>query len=144
MEKEQSYFKAGAFATIKKNNHTIFADNSYLPKGKNFFEPRVKDRHVIVPAQNQLFLEYQTNQNKNLSLAGYLVLVKYFNSDFYTREFIAGFGLRARLGQHLFAYFRHSYEDIPNSVGNIGRENEDILFGQRSICLLYTSDAADE
>ena len=133
MEKEQSYFKWGGFATIKKNNHTVFVDNAYLPQGKNFYEPRVKDRHVIVPAQNQLFLEYQTNRNKNLSLSGYMVLVKYFNSEVYSREFITGYGLRARLGQHLFAYFSQSYEDIPNSVGKISSQQTDIIFGQRSI-----------
>jgi len=133
MEKEQSYYKAGGFATIKKNNHSIFADNTYLPKGKNFYEPRVKDRHFTVPAQNQLFLEYQSNPNKNLSLVGYLVLVKYFNSSIYTRELIAGYGVRARLGQHLFAYFNQSYEDIPNSAGFITMQDNDIIFGQRSV-----------
>lgn len=130
---EQTYYKIGGNATLKESQQTFFADFTYLPEGQNFFEPRVKDRHFNVPAQTQTFLEYQTNRNKNLSFAGYAVFVKYFDSDIYTREFIAGYGIRARIGQHLFAYFNQSYEDIPNSAGFITFENDDIIFGQRKI-----------
>jgi hypothetical protein len=133
MKHEQTTYRIGTNGTFKKNQHNFFADFTYVPKAQNFFEPRVKDRHFNVPAQTQTFLEYQTNRNKNLSLAGYAVFVKYFNSNIYTREFITGYGIRARVGQHLFVYFNQSYEDIPNSAGFITFENNDIIFGQRKI-----------
>lgn len=133
MEHEQTTYRIGTNGTFKKSQHNFFADFTFVPEGQNFFEPRVKDRHFNVPAQSQTFLEYQTNRNKNLSFAGYTVFVKYYDSDIYTREFIAGYGIRARIGQHFFAYFNQSYEDIPNSAGFIAFENDDIILGQRKI-----------
>ena len=133
MEKEQRDYRVGTNATFKKNQHTIFADFTYYEKGQNFYEPRVKDRHFNKPAQTQAFFEYQTNRNKNLSFAGYTVFVNYYNSKIYTNEFIAGYGIRARIGQHLFAYFSQKYEDLDSNAGFITFENDDIIFGQRSI-----------
>ena len=138
-EHEQSYYKTGVNGTFKKSQHSFFAEFTYLPKGQNFYEPRVQDRHFNIPAQTETFLEYQTNRNKNLSFSGYMVLVNYFNSDIYTNEFIAGYGLRARIGQHLFAYFRQAYESAPSKAGIITFENDDIIFGQRSVKELNNS-----
>jgi len=133
MEEERTTYRVGTNGTFKKSQHSFFVDFTYVPQSQNFFEPRVKDRHFNVPAQTQTFLEYQSNRNKNLSFAGYTVFVNYFDSDIYTREFIAGYGIRARIGQHLFAYFNQSYEDKPNSAGFITLQNDDIIFGQRKI-----------
>lgn len=138
-EQEQRYFKVGTNGTFKKNQHSFYAEFAYLPKGQNFYEPRVKDRHFNVPAQTETFLEYQTNRNKNLSLAGYLVMVNYLNSNIYTREFIAGYGIRARIGQHLFAYFGQAFENAPSKAGFINTVGEDIIFGQRSVKELNNS-----
>ena len=138
-EHEQSYFKTGVNGTFKKSQHTFFAEFTYLPKGQNFYEPRVKDRHFNVPAQTETFLEYQTNRNKNLSLSGYMVLVNYLNSHIYTNEFIAGYGVRARIGQHLYAYFRQAYENAPSKAGFISFENDAVIFGLRSVKELNNS-----
>lgn len=139
MEHEQTYIKAGTNGTFKKNQHSFFAEFTYLPKGQNFYEPRVKDRHLNIPAYTEAFLEYQTNRNKNVSLSGYMVLVNYFNSDIFTNEFIAGYGLRARIGQHLFTYFRQAYENQPSKAGFIDMFGDDIIFGQRSVKQLDNS-----
>jgi len=139
MEHEQSYFKVGTNGTFKKSQHSFFAEFTYLPKGQNFYEPRVRDRHFNIPAQTETFLEYQTNRNKNLSFSGYMVLVNYLDSDIFTNEFIAGYGLRARIGQHLFAYFRQAYESQPSKAGFIAFEDEAIIFGQRSVKQLNNS-----
>lgn len=139
MGHEQTYFKGGVNGTFKENQHTFFAEFTYLPQGQNFYEPRVKDRHFNIPAQTETFLEYQTNRNKNISFSGYMVLVDYFNSAIYTNEFIAGYGVRARIGQHLFAYFRQAYENKPSKAGFIDIVNNDIIFGQRSVKELNNS-----
>ncbi len=139
MKHEQTYIKLGTNGTFKKKQHSFFADFTYLPKGQNFYEPRVRDRHVNIPSQAEAFLEYQTNRNKNLSFSGYLVLVKYLNSEIFTNEFIAGYGIRARIGQHLFAYFRQGYEHQPSKAGFITFENDDIIFGQRNVKELNNS-----
>lgn len=133
MAHEQTFIKVGSNGTFKKSQHSFFVEFTYLPKGQNFYEPRVKDRHYNLPAQTETFLEYQTNRNKNLSFSGYAVLVNYLDSDTFTRELIAGYGIRARIGQHLFAYFNQSYEDRPSSAGFLTVENDDIIFGQRKI-----------
>lgn len=138
-EHEQTYYKIGTNGTFKKNQHTFFADFTYLPEGQNFYEPRVRDRHFNIPAQTETFLEYQTNRNKNLSFSGYLVLVNYIDSDIFTNEFIAGYGVRARIGQHLSAYFRQAYESLPSKAGFITFENDDIIFGQRNVKELNNS-----
>ena len=78
---------------------------------------RVKNRYFNKPTQSQTFIEYQTNRNKKVSFSGYLVLVNYSNSSIYTNELIAGYGVRARFGEHLYINFNQSYEDIPNSAG---------------------------
>ncbi|TVZ10505.1 carbohydrate binding protein with CBM9 domain [Cellulophaga sp. RHA_52] len=133
MKQEQTYYKLGTYGVFKKNNHTFFAEFRYLAKGKNFFEARTKDRHFNVPAQAETFLEYQTNSNKNISLSAYMVLVKYYNSDVFTNEFITGYGLRARVGQHFSLYFSQALEDKPNGVGFIKNEENDIVFGSRKV-----------
>ncbi|WP_034060758.1 DUF5916 domain-containing protein [Lacinutrix jangbogonensis] len=139
MEHEQTYIKFGTNGTFKKSQHNFYAEFTYLPKGQNFYETRVIDRYFNIPAQTETFLEYQTNRNKNVSLSGYMVLVKYLNSDIYTNEFIAGYGFRTRIGQHLFAYFRQSYESSPSKAGFITFENDAIIFGQRSVKQLNNS-----
>lgn len=139
MKHEQTFYKIGTNGTFKKNNHTFFADYTYIPKSRNFYEARTKDRHFNLPSQSQTFLEYQTNRNKDFSFAGYMVLVKYHNSDIYTNEFISGYGLRARIGQHLFMNFNQSFENIPNSAAFLTRENNDIIFGKRSINQIVNS-----
>ena len=68
-----------------------------------------------------------------------MVLVDYFNSAIYTNEFIAGYGVRARIGQHLFAYFRQAYENKPSKAGFIDIVNNDIIFGQRRVKELNNS-----
>ncbi|WP_435182127.1 DUF5916 domain-containing protein [Cellulophaga omnivescoria] len=133
MKQEQTYYKLGTYGVFKKSNHTFFAEFRYIEKSKNFFEARTKDMHFNLPAQAETFLEYQTNDNKAVSIAGYLVLVKYFNSDIYSREFIAGYGLNARVGQHFSVYFSQALEDKPNGVGFITKQNNDIIFGSRKV-----------
>lgn len=135
-EKEQADYILGFNGTLKESQATIFADFTYFEKGKNFYEARVKDRHFNVPAKFQSFLELQTNANKNLSISGYAIFVNHFNSENYKDDFIAGYGIRARIGQHLYAYFSQSYEDISKSAGFIAIEEDDIVFGQRAINVL--------
>lgn len=133
MEQELSYYKLQTRATFKKSNHSFYADFAFIEKGKNFFEARKKDQPFVIPAQTETFLEYQTNRNKNISFAGYAVYVQYLNSNIFDREFIAGYGVRARIGQHLFAYFSQAYENKPNNAGFLTTEGDTTLFGQRSI-----------
>lgn len=130
---ELTYYKLGGNATTKKSNHTIFAEWTYIQKGRNFYEARVEDRYYNIPAQTEAFFEYQTNSNKNLSFAGYVVLVNYMDTSIFDREFIAGYGIRARIGQHLNAYFSQSYEHKPSNAGFLTFEDDTIIFGQRSI-----------
>lgn len=139
MEHEQTYIKVGTNGAFKKNQHSFFAEFTYVPKGQNFHEPRVKDRHLNIPAFTEAFLEYQTNRNKNLSFSGYMVLVNYFNSDIFTNQFIVGYGFRARIGQHLFAYFRQAYENESSKAGFIDMVGNDIVFGKRSVKQLNNS-----
>ena len=135
-EKETSYYKIGSNGTFKKNNHTFFIDLTYYEKGKNFYEARSKDRFFNTPKRIQLFLEYQTNRNKNLSFAGYTEFTSYLNSQHQTSNFVAGYGVRARLGQHMYVYLNQSYEKNPNSLGYLTSQNNNILFGQRSLKIL--------
>lgn len=138
-EKETAYYKVGTNGTFKKNNHTFFADFTYYEKGKNFYEARSKDRFFNTPERTQVFLEYQTNRNKNLSFAGYMEFTSYLNSTFQTSSFAAGYGIRTRVGQHLFMYLSQSYEKNPNSLGYLTSQNNSILFGLRSIKILNNS-----
>lgn len=133
LEKELAYYKAGTNGTFRKNNHSYFAEATYIEKGKNFYEARVPDQAFNKPAYTETFLEYQTNRNKNLSVAGYMVLVSYLNSSIFDTEFIAGYGIRARIGQHLFANFSQSYENKQGNVGFLMQEEDTIIFGQRDI-----------
>ncbi len=133
MEQEQTYTKLGTNGTFKKSQHSFFAEFTYLPKGQNFYEPRVQDRHFNIPAQTETFLEYQTNRNKNLSFAGYMIFVKFLNSEIYSQELIAGYGIRARIGQHFSAYFNQAYESQPSKAGFIDRMDDAIIFGQRAV-----------
>ena len=133
MQQEQTYYKLGSYGVFKKNNHTAFAEFTYLPKGRNFYEARTKDRYFNMPAQTETFLEYQTNGNKAVSLSGYMVLVKYFNSDLYTNQFIAGYGVTARVGQHFLVYFSQGLEDKPNGVGFLTKQDNSIVFGRRKV-----------
>jgi len=133
MERERSFYKFQSSGTFKKSNHSFFVDLTYVDKGQNFFEARTPDVPFIIPAQIETFLEFQTNRNKNLSFAGYAVYVDYIDSNIFDYEYIGGYGIRARLGQHLFAYWAQSYEYKPNNAGYIAKQDDDILFGQRSI-----------
>lgn len=135
-EKETAYYKIGANGTFKKNNHTFFADFIYYEKGKNFYETRSKDRFFNTPERTHIFLEYQTNRNKNLSFAGYTEFISYLNSKFQTSNFVAGYGVRARIGQHLFIYLNQSYEKNPNSLGYLTSYNNTIIFGKRNVKIL--------
>lgn len=133
MEQELAYYKLQSSGNFKKNNHSFFADLTYVEEGKNFYEARKPDRPFLIPAQTETFLEYQTNRNRNISFSGYAVYVQYLDSKIFDREFIAGYGVRARIGQHLFAYFSQAYESKPNNAGFLTTEGDTILFGQRSI-----------
>lgn len=135
-QKENANYILGFNGTLKKSQATIFADVTYSEKGKNFYEARIKDRHFNKPAKFQSFLEYQTNANKNLSFSGYAIFVNHFNSEIYKDDFIAGYGIRARAGQHLYAYFSQGFENLTKSAGFIAMENDAIVFGQRSINVL--------
>ncbi|GEQ86754.1 hypothetical protein ULMS_22620 [Patiriisocius marinistellae] len=132
-EKELAYYKLGTNGTFKKNNHTYFAEATYIESGKNFFEARTKDQPFKLPAYTETFLEYQTNSNKNLSAAGYVVLVNFLDSPIFNNEFIAGYGIRARVGQHVFAYFGQSFENKKGNAGYLKNIDEAIIFGQRNI-----------
>ena len=133
MEKELSYYKFQSSGTLKKNNHTFYADFAYVEEGKNFYEARKKDQAFIIPAQTETFLEYQTNRNKKLSFSGYIVYVQYLKTENFNREYIAGYGLRSRIGQHLSAYFSQAYENKPKNTGYLNTIEEAIIFGQRRI-----------
>ncbi len=131
-EKEFAYYKLQGDATFK-NNSVVFGSFAYIEKRQDFFEPRTKDRNFKKPAQLEYFAEYQTNRNKNFSFAGYVVYVKTLNSDIFSDEFIAGYGLRAQLGQHVSLYFSQDLTNIPSNAGFVTRENDDLIFGKRSI-----------
>ena len=131
-EKEFAYFKLLGDATLK-NNSVVFGSFAYIESRKDFFEPRTKDRHFNKPAQLEYFAEYQTNQNKNFSFAGYAVYVKTLDSDIFSNEYIAGYGLRARLGQHISLYFSQDITNIPSNAGFVGRADNDLIFGKRSV-----------
>ncbi|MEM6685253.1 MAG: DUF5916 domain-containing protein, partial [Bacteroidota bacterium] len=131
-EKELGYYKLSGDATFK-NNSVFFGSFGYIEPRKDFFEPRTKDRHFNKPAQLEYFAEYQTNRNKNFSFAGYAVYVKTLNSAIFSDEYIGGYGLRARLGQHIFLYFSQDVTNIPSNAGFITREDNDLIFGKRSI-----------
>ncbi len=130
IEQELSYYKLQSRGTFKKNNHSFYAAFAYLEKGKNFFEARKEDQPFVIPSQTESFLEYQTNRNKNISFSGYAVYVQYLNSDIFDREFITGYGIRARIGQHFFTYFSQSYENKPSNAGYLTTEGTTILFRQ--------------
>ncbi|MGJ8666493.1 MAG: DUF5916 domain-containing protein [Patiriisocius sp.] len=132
-EKELAYYKMGTNGTFKKNNHTYFVEATYVEDGTNFFEARTPDQPFKRPAYSETFLEYQTNGNKKLSAAGYMVLVNYLNSPIFDSEFITGYGIRARIGQHLFAYLAQSYEYRKGNAGFLTTTENDIIFGQRNI-----------
>ncbi|WP_298507668.1 DUF5916 domain-containing protein [uncultured Kordia sp.] len=131
-EKEFAYFKLQGDATLK-NNSVVFGSFAYIEPRKDFFEPRTKDRHFNKPAQLEYFAEYQTNSNKNFSFAGYAVYVKTLDSDIFSNEFIAGYGLRAQLGQHVSLNFRQDLTNIPSNAGFVGRADDDLIFGKRSV-----------
>jgi len=135
-EKETSYYKIGSNGTFKNNNHTYFIDFTYYEKGKNFYETRTKDRFLNTPERVQLFLEYQTNRNKNISFAGYTEFTSYLNAQHQTSSFAAGFGLRARLGQHWYMYLNQSFEKNPNNLGYLTSQQNAILFGKRHVKIL--------
>ena len=135
-EKETSYYKVGSNGTFKKNNHTFFIDFTYYEKGKNFYETRTKDRFFNTPESTLLFVEYQTNRNKNVSFAGYTQFTTYINTQHQTTRFATGYGVRARIGQHLYFYLNQSYENSPNSLGYLTSQNNAIIFGQRSLKIL--------
>ncbi|MEM6719491.1 MAG: DUF5916 domain-containing protein [Bacteroidota bacterium] len=131
-EKEVAYYKLSGDATLK-NNSVFFGSFAYVEPRKDFFEPRTKDRNFNKPAQLEYFLEYQTNRNKNFSFAGYAVYVKTLDSNIFSDEYIGGYGLRAQLGQHLSFYFSQDLTNIPSNAGFVTRENDDLIFGKRSI-----------
>lgn len=136
---ELTYYKLGWNATTKKSNHTLFAEWTYIQKGRNYYEARVENRFHTIPAKAETFLEYQTNRNKNFSFSGYAVLVSYMETSIFDRELVAGYGIRARLGQHFFAYLSQSYEYKPSNAGFLTIEDDTIIFGQRSIQELVNS-----
>ncbi|WP_420571522.1 DUF5916 domain-containing protein [Kordia sp.] len=131
-EKEFAYYKLQGDATFK-NNSVFFGSFAFIEKRQDFFEPRTKDRNFNKPAQLEYFAEYQTNRNKNFSFAGYAVYVKTLNSAIFSDEFIAGYGLRGQLGQHISLYFSQDVTNIPSNAGFVTRENNDLIFGKRSV-----------
>ncbi|MGH1385399.1 DUF5916 domain-containing protein [Kordia sp.] len=131
-EKEFAYYKLLGDATLK-NNSVFFGSFAFIEKRQDFFEPRTKDRHFNKPAQLESFLEYQTNRNKNFSFAGYVVYVSSLNSKIFSDEFIAGYGLRAQLGQHVSLYFSQDIVNVASNAGFVTRENDDLIFGKRSL-----------
>ena len=131
-EKELSYYKLLGDATFK-NNSVFFGSFAYIEKRQDFFEPRTKDRNFNKPAQLETFLEYQTNSNKNVWFAGYMVYVNTLNSDVFSDEFIAGYALRAQLGQHVSLSFSQDVTNIPSNAGFVTRENDELIFGKRSV-----------
>lgn len=131
-EKEVAFYKFSGDATLK-NNSVVFGSFAYIEPRKDFFEARTKDRHFNKPAQLEYFAEYQTNRNKNFSFAGYAVFVKTLDSEIFSDEFIAGYGLRAQLGQHVSLYFSQDFTNIPGNAGFVGRTDTDLIFGKRSI-----------
>ena len=132
MERERSQYRFSSFATTK-GNQNLFVTLSYVSKRQDFFEARVQDRVFNRPALSEIVLEYQTNRNKNLSWAGYFVAVDYKNHNIQTEQYVMGYGLRARLGQHFFAEFEQDYTDNPNDIGYITNQEDQIIIGQRSI-----------
>jgi len=132
MEQEQTYYKLIASATTKKNQR-LFAEMTYVQPVQDFFEARTTDRVFKKPAFAETFFEYQTNRNKNLSWAGFLVAVKYLDDDIFTEQYVTGHGIRGRLGQHLSMEFTQQYNYQPNDVGFITRTDNDIILGKRKI-----------
>ena len=132
MERERSQYRLSTFATTKANQN-LFVTMSYVSKRQDFFEAREDDRVFNRPALSELVLEYQTNQNKNLSWAGYLVAVDYKNDAIQTEQYVMGYGVRARLGQHFFAEFEQDYARNPNDLGFITNQDNNIIIGERSI-----------
>ncbi|MBL4606191.1 MAG: hypothetical protein JKY02_11175 [Flavobacteriaceae bacterium] len=122
-----------SFFGSRSNNHNIFLEVSHVSKSKDFYEARVKDQHFNSPAFIETFFEYQTNRNKNLSFAGYVEYSKYLNSDLFSYEIETGFGLRYRMGEHLFFELESAYEFSPKDAGFLEFNNNDIIFGYRKV-----------
>lgn len=117
----------------RNNNHHIYAEVLYEKNRNDFYEARVKDRVFNQPEKVVPFFEYQTNQTKNLSIAGYVKYTKFLNDAIYTHAISAGYGIDYRLGNHLSFEFEQSVYQTPNSVGHLTQIENDIIFGQRKI-----------
>ena len=132
MEQEQTYYKLIASGTTKKNQN-LFGVFTYVAARQDFFEAREKDRVFKKPAFTETVLEYQTNRNKSISWAGYFVAVDYLDDAIFTEEYVMGYGLRGRLGQHFFLELEQDYATNPNEVGFITRQDDNIILGKRNI-----------
>lgn len=132
MERERAQYRLSGFATTKANQN-LFVNLTYVTPRQDFFEARETDRVLNRPAFTETVLEYQTNGNKDLSWAGYVVAVDYHNDTIQTEEYVMGHGFRARIGQHLFAEFEQDYSQNPNDLGFVTRQDENIIIGERSI-----------
>ncbi len=132
MERERSQYRFSSFATTKENQN-LFLTFSYVSKRQDFFEARVTDRVFNRPSLTEAVIEYQTNRNKNLSWAGYFVAVNYLNDAIQTEQYVMGYGIRIRLGQHFFAEFEQDYSHNPNDLGYVTNESDTIIIGERNI-----------
>ena len=132
MEQEQTYYKLLGFGTTKKNQN-IYGVFTYVAPRQDFFEAREKDRVFKKPAFTETVLEYQTNRNKSISWSGFFVAVDYLDDAIFTEEYVMGYGLRGRLGQHLFLELEQDYATNPNDLGFITRQDDNIILGKRSI-----------
>lgn len=131
-EKELTRYDLQFYAK-RKNNHSIYVELKYETNRKDFYEARIKDRAYNQPDRTVTFLEYQTNRNKDLSIAGYLKLSNYLNSNTHTHSLSAGYGVDYRFGEHISLEFDQSLYYIPNSVGHLTQVDNDVIFGHRKI-----------
>ncbi|MFC5045625.1 DUF5916 domain-containing protein [Aquimarina hainanensis] len=132
MENELATYRLYGNARFKKNNHVIYTSSTYGKKRKDFYEPRKEGYYFVRPAFAESFFEYQTNRNKNISFAGYIVGVKFLNNAIYKNAIHSGYGIRARLGQHFSAYLAQNYSYNPGNAGYIDTEEDTVIFGERS------------
>lgn len=131
-EKEFSLNRVSFFGS-RRNNHNLFLEISHIGKSTDFFEARIKDRPYNTPENVETFFEYQTNRNKNISFAGYVEYTKYSKSDLFSYDIETGFGLRSRIGEHLFIELENEYYFTPQDAGFLTMQNDDIIFGHRSV-----------
>ncbi|MEO8253213.1 MAG: DUF5916 domain-containing protein [Flavobacterium sp.] len=128
---QESWYKSIIKGTTLKNHYFEFGIIASPYKNYDFYEPRRSGKYVYIPSRIESYIDVESNQNHNLTLAISLNGIKYNEKDRSTYSVSAG--PKYRFNDKLSLAYSIKYTQKDNDLGWVARNDDAIIFARRNI-----------